>query len=60
MKVSTTHIERSLNKVALLVEAYGDEYWPTFERLERELEVRKGRFERIKPFVRLSGALDEK
>lgn len=55
MKVSVNHIERCLNKVALLVEAYGDEYWPTFERLERELEVRNGRFKRLKPFVRYQG-----
>lgn len=51
MKVTTTHIETCLKKAAMLVEAYGEEYWPTFERLERELSLRKGRFDRIKPYV---------
>jgi len=32
MNIETSDIERCLKTVARLVEAYGDDYWATFER----------------------------
>ncbi|MCF6220294.1 MAG: hypothetical protein L3J65_04200 [Robiginitomaculum sp.] len=46
-------IEKCLSIVARLVESYGDEYWPTFERLEMELQSRKGRLKRLKTYRRM-------
>ncbi len=45
-------IEKCLSTVARLVESYGDDYWPTFERLEKELQSRKDRLERLKAYRR--------
>ena len=45
-------IEKCLSTVARLVESYGDDYWPTFERLEKELQSRKDRNERLKIYQR--------
>jgi len=53
MDTKITEIEKCLNTVARLVESYGDEYWPTFERLEKELQSRKGRLERLKTYRRI-------
>jgi len=53
MDTKITEIEKCLNVVARLVESYGDEYWPTFERLEKELQSRKGRLERLKIYRRI-------
>ena len=36
-----------LNYAALLVDRYGEKFWPIFERLETELEGRKSRARRI-------------
>jgi len=33
----TSDIQRGLRTLAHLIDAYGDEYWPLFERLESEL-----------------------
>jgi len=46
-------IEKGLSTVARLVESYGDDYWPTFERLEKELQSRKGKLERLKTYRRM-------
>ena len=47
MTFTISHIEENLKKAAFLVSDYGDEYWPTFERLERELKMHKTRCERL-------------
>lgn len=40
-------IDRGLAKVATIIEMYGDDYWPIFERLEMEREKLVGRAERL-------------
>jgi hypothetical protein len=50
MNIETSDIEHCLKTVARLVEAYGDDYWATFERLEVELEERQKRLVRLKRF----------
>lgn len=45
--VSDQDIEAALRSVAQLVNAYGDKYWPIFERLEDELEKRLSKAERL-------------
>jgi len=52
-RVSEQEIEAALHSVAQLVNAYGDKYWPIFERLEVELENRRSRS------LRLAEALKE-
>lgn len=47
-QVTEQEIESSLSSVARLIERYGDAYWPVFERLERELDIRKSRQRRLK------------
>lgn len=46
-QVTEQEIENSLSSLARLIDRYGDAYWPVFERLERELRVRKERRERL-------------
>jgi len=53
MDTRITEIEKCLSTVARLVESYGDDYWPTFERLEMELQSRKDRVERLKIYRRM-------
>ena len=59
MDARIEEIEKCLTTVARLVETYGDDYWPTFERLEMELQSRKDRLERLKTYrkLRKSGQL---
>ena len=45
--VSDQDIEAALRSVAQLVNAYGDKYWPIFERLEEELEKRSSKSGRL-------------
>jgi len=45
--VSDQDIEAALCSVAQLVNAYGDKYWPIFERLENELKDRRSRSRRL-------------
>lgn len=47
-RVTDQQIEKALTKVARLIECYGDAYWPIFERLETELEMRQSRAARLK------------
>lgn len=44
---SDQEIEDGLAMVACLIEWYGDVYWPIFDRLESELELRRLRKERL-------------
>lgn len=46
-QVTEQEIENSLSSLARLIDRYGDAYWPVFERLERELEFRKERRQRL-------------
>lgn len=46
-QVTEQEIETSLSSLARLIDRYGDAYWPVFERLERELGVRKERRKRL-------------
>ena len=45
--VSDQDIEAALRSVAQLVNAYGDKYWPIFERLEGELDKRRSKSKRL-------------
>lgn len=46
-QVTEQEIESSLSSLARLIDRYGDAYWPVFERLERELNARKERRQRL-------------
>lgn len=46
-QVTEQEIENGLSSLARLIDRYGDAYWPVFERLERELSVRKERRKRL-------------
>lgn len=46
-QVTEQEIETSLSSLARLIDRYGDAYWPVFERLERELDIRKERKRRL-------------
>lgn len=52
--VSNQDIEGALRSVAHLVNAYGDKYWPIFERLEKELELRRSRSTRLSKVLKSS------
>ena len=38
-------------KMAWIVETYGDIYWPLFDRLDRELRQRQARDDRLKRYT---------
>ncbi len=46
-QVTEQELESSLSSLARLIDRYGDAYWPVFERLERELNARKERRQRL-------------
>ena len=46
--ISDQELENSLELIATLVEWYGEDYWPIFERLESELEQRQSRIARLR------------
>lgn len=46
-QVTEQEIEIGLVSLARLIDRYGDAYWPLFERLERELNMRKERRARL-------------
>ena len=52
MGVTNEEIEKALQTAARVVSIYGDAYWPIFERLEKELEARRDRRERINRHMR--------
>ena len=45
--VTDQDIEAALRSVAQLVSAYGNKYWPIFERLEGELDKRRSKLKRL-------------
>lgn len=40
----------ALRTVARIIERYGDIYWPIFERLENELQMRRSRAARLNKY----------
>lgn len=51
MAVTDAELERTIQRVARIVELYGDAYWPVFERLEAEWKRRRSKEIRLKRFV---------
>lgn len=51
-QVTEQEIETSLSSLARLIDRYGDAYWPVFERLEKELDIRKERKKRLTAHLR--------
>lgn len=52
MDIRDSDIEEGLVTAAKLVEAYGDDYWPIFEKLEKELDKRQSRVLKIRARLR--------
>jgi len=48
---TSTQIEEGLKILARLISAYGEVYWPLFERLEKELEYQNSRQNRLKRYL---------
>lgn len=48
--VSDSDLEKGLSRAAEIIEKYGDQYWPLFDRLEREFEEREEKLKRLKRF----------
>lgn len=44
-------IEKMLKFIACIIDVYGDEYWPIFDRLEVELEQIRSRETRLKSYL---------
>lgn len=51
MSVTDADIQRALKTAARIIDRYGDVYWPLFERLERELAVRRSRASRLQAYL---------
>ena len=51
MDDSISRIENALKILAQIIETYGDAYWPLFERLEKELDARRSRDDRLRKFL---------
>lgn len=51
-QISEKEIETALYSIALLVDQYGEKYWPIFARLEIELEKRRSKSKRLKLALR--------
>jgi len=52
MDIRDSDIEEGLVTAAKLVKAYGDDYWPIFEKLEKELDKRQSRVLKIRARLR--------
>lgn len=46
-EVSLGDLRKATEKMARIVEIYGDKYWPLFDRLDRELRQREERSQRL-------------
>lgn len=57
--ITDREIEDGLETVALLIKRYGDVYWPVFERLEQELEMRHSRADRLKMRLRKTESIQK-
>lgn len=49
-EVSVEALRDATRTAALLVRKFGDAYWPFFERLDKELELREMRERRLAKF----------
>ena len=47
-KITCADLERALDIVAEVIELYGDTYWPIYDRIEAELDLRKSRKAKLK------------
>ena len=45
--LSLSQLQQARRIAATLVETLGDDYWPAFDTLDRELESRRGRHNRL-------------
>lgn len=54
--VSEQDIQAALQSVAQLIDAYGEKYWPVFERLEGELAERRSRSQRLLKILKNDGS----
>ena len=52
--VTDARLKRGLADAVELIEKYGDQYWPIFDRLEQELKLRDTKLQRLKKFKRRS------
>lgn len=49
-------IDAALRTLARVIERYGETYWPIFERLENELQVRRSRVARMRKYRTQQGS----
>ena len=52
--LSDAQLKRGLSDAVEVIERYGDQYWPIFDRLEEELKLRDSKLDRLKRFKRRS------
>ena len=50
VKTDLHRLEQAARFSAMLVTEFGDDYWPLFERLERELKTEREKLERLREF----------
>ncbi|PCI53110.1 MAG: hypothetical protein COB36_13500 [Alphaproteobacteria bacterium] len=51
-KVSENDLCKGLEIVAGLIEKYGDDFWPIFDRVEQELDIHRTRSHRLKKHLK--------
>ena len=51
-EVNIENIKKATSAAAYIVTEHGEKYWPIFERLERELNEKNSRLERLRSFKR--------
>ena len=44
-------IENALRVVALVIDRHGDDYWPIFDRLEKELSLKRKRYRSLEKYL---------
>ena len=52
--LSDAQLKRGLSDAVEVIERYGDQYWPIFDRLEEELKLRDSKLDRLKRLKRRS------
>lgn len=51
-ELTDKRLEQAAAIAARIVRAYGDDYWPVFERIEQELEARLSRSKRLARYAK--------
>lgn len=51
MPISDRQLEDALKIAARVIDLYGDAYWPIFDRLEHELNLRRNRSARLNSYL---------